>query len=120
MPPAERDERQAMIEIRLAIGVIGVILMVNRGRANGDDVPKRLTYPAAPRADTVDDYHGTKVPDPFRPLEDPDAPATRAWIDQENQVTFGFLESIPERGSIRRRLTELWDYERYGVPLQEG
>ena len=39
---------------------------------------------------------------------------------QENQVTFGFLESIPERSAIRRRLTELWDYERYGVPLQEG
>ncbi len=45
---------------------------------------------------------------------------TRAWVEQENQITFGFLESIPERGTIRRRLTELWDYERYGPPFQEG
>ncbi len=94
--------------------------MIGNHGASGDDAPKTLTYPDAPRSDAIDDYHGTRVPDPFRPLEDPDAPATRAWIDQENRVTFGFLESIPERSAIRRRLTELWDYERYGVPLQEG
>ncbi len=49
----------------------------------------------------VDDYHGTKVADPFRPLEDPDAPGTRAWVEAENKITFGFLESIPERAAIQ-------------------
>ncbi len=67
------EERGVMTDVRLIAGVIGVILMINNGRAYGDDAPKKLTYPAAPRSDTVDDYHGTRVPDPFRPLEDPDA-----------------------------------------------
>ena len=58
--------------------------------------------------------------DPYRPLEDPDAPATRAWVEAENKVTFGFLGSIRERGAIHRRLTELWDYEKYDPPFQEG
>ena len=76
--------------------------------------------PMRPGRTTVDDYHGRKVADPYRQLEDPDAPATRAWVEAENQVTFRFLESIPERTAIRQRLTELWDYEKYGPPVQEG
>jgi prolyl oligopeptidase len=85
-----------------------------------DDARPPLKYPPAPRSDTVDVYHGTSVADPFRPLEDPDAPATRAWVDAENKITFEFLDSIPERDSIRVRLTQLWNHERYGTPSQEG
>jgi len=117
---AEREERRVMINGRLGAGIIGVILMIDNGLTNGADVNKPLTYPKAPRSDTIEDYHGTKVADPFRPLEDLDAPATRTWVEAENQVTFRYLESIPERGTIRRRLTELWDFERYGPPVQEG
>ena len=62
-----------------------------------------ISYPPTRKADVVDDYHGTKVPDPYRWLEDVDAPETRGWVEAENRVTFGFLEQIPERAWIRRR-----------------
>jgi prolyl oligopeptidase len=45
-----------------------------------------IQYPPAPKGDVVDEYHGTKVPDPYRGLEDPDAPATRSWIEAENRL----------------------------------
>lgn len=78
------------------------------------------TYPTARRTDQVDDYHGTKVPDPYRWLEDPDSEESRAWIEAENKLTFSVLEKIPQREPIRRRLTELWNYEKYGVPTARG
>ena len=77
-------------------------------------------YPDARKAGDVDDYHGKKVPDPYRWLEDPDSPETRAWVAAENKVTFGFLGSIPAREAIKARLTKLWDYEKFGIPTVEG
>lgn len=79
-----------------------------------------LTYPKAPASDQVDDYHGTRVADPYRPLEDPDAPATRTWIDAENRLTRAYLDAIPERPAIEKRLKELWNYERYASPSRQG
>lgn len=79
-----------------------------------------ITYPAARKADVVDDYHGTKVADPYRWLEDVDSPETRAWVEAENRVTFEYLNQIPERERIRRRLTALWDYPKYGAPFKKG
>lgn len=76
-------------------------------------------YPAAPTSDQVDDYSGTKVSDPYRPLENPDAPESRKWIEAENKLTFDFLKTIPERDAIKARLTALWDYEKFGVPFRE-
>jgi prolyl oligopeptidase len=70
--------------------------------------------------DVSDNYHGTPVPDPYRWLEDVDAPDTRAWVEAQNRVTFAWLEAIPQRDAIRRRLTALWDYPRYGVPVKKG
>jgi prolyl oligopeptidase len=70
--------------------------------------------------DQVDDYHGTQVRDPYRWLENTDADETKAWIAQENCVTFGYLGQIAERDSIRARLTTLYNYERYGVPSRQG
>src|SRR5215212_2167369 len=77
-------------------------------------------YPEARKDAQVDDYHGTKVADPYRWLEDPDSPESRAWIDAENKITFDFLKTIPAREKIRNRLTELWNYERFGIPYKEG
>jgi len=79
-----------------------------------------ITYPQARRSDVVDDYHGTKVADPYRWLEDVDSPETRAWVEAENRVTFAYLEQIPERERIRTRLTQLWDYPKYGSPFKKG
>jgi prolyl oligopeptidase len=77
-------------------------------------------YPKARKSDQADDYHGTKVADPYRWLEDPDSPESRQWIEAENKITFDFLKKIPARQKIKERLTELWNYERFGVPSKEG
>ncbi len=79
-----------------------------------------LVYPQARRSDQVDDYHGTKVADPYRWLEDTDSAETHSWVEAENKLTFGYLEQIPYRQAIRDRLTKLWNYERFTVPHQEG
>ncbi len=80
----------------------------------------KLTYPPAPTTDQVDDYHGTRVADPYRPLEDADAPETRAWIAAENRLTASVLAEIPQRPAIRDRLGEVWDYPRAGAPWRRG
>ena len=72
-----------------------------------------LVYPPAPRNNQVDDYHGHKIADPYRTLESPDNPATRAWIEAEVKLTNEWMAAIPQRDSIKRRLTQLFDYERY-------
>jgi prolyl oligopeptidase len=77
-------------------------------------------YPVARKGNQVDDYHGTMVPDPYRWLENADSMETRQWVEQENRLTSEFLEKISTREKIRQRLTELWNYERYGIPHQEG
>jgi prolyl oligopeptidase len=79
-----------------------------------------LTYPQAKRGDQVDDYHGTKVADPYRWLEDTDSAETHAWVEAENKLTFGYLEQLPYRQAIRDRLTKLWNYERFTTPSQYG
>jgi prolyl oligopeptidase len=79
-----------------------------------------VQYPPTAAVDIVDDYHGTKVPDPYRWLEDTHAPETQAWIAAQNEVTFGYLKSLPSRDALRERLTELWNYARYGTPFREG
>ena len=81
---------------------------------------KTNNYPPARKSNQVDDYHGVKVADPYRWLEDLDSEETRQWVEAENKLTFSFLNSIPERAGIRDRLTKLWDYEKYGVPFKEG
>jgi prolyl oligopeptidase len=80
----------------------------------------KISYPQARIDNVVDDYFGTKVPDPYRWLENPDSPESRAWIEAENKITFGFLEKIPAREQIKNRMTKLWNYERYGIPIREN
>jgi len=79
-----------------------------------------MTYPPARKGDQVDDYHGVKVSDPYRWLEDLDSEETKAWVEAENKLTFAYLNEIPQRAKIKERLTKLWNYERYGVPFKEG
>ena len=84
--------------------------------------PPRLDYPKTPRGDQTDDYHGAKIADPYRWLEDDVRKSKEVadWVEAENKVTFDYLKTIPEREVIRKRLTELWNYERYSVPYQAG
>ena len=66
----------------------------------------------------VDDYHGTKVADPYRWLEDTNSPETTAWVEAENKLTAAYLAHIPERAKIHARLTELFNYERYSSAFE--
>lgn len=81
---------------------------------------QKVEYPKPRKVDQVDDYHGTKVTDSFRWLEDPDSPESREWINAENKITDAYLEQIPERQIIKDRLTKLWNYERYSAPFKRG
>jgi prolyl oligopeptidase len=78
-----------------------------------------LKYPEAKRVDLIEDYHGTKVPDPYRWLEATNSPETRRWVQAQNALSQPSLESIPHRRWLERRLTQLWDYERYGNPKKQ-
>ncbi len=80
----------------------------------------KLDYPKTKKADQVDDYHGTKVSDPYRWLEDDNSAETKSWVEAQNKVTFAYLNSIPIREKIKKRLTELWDYEKYSAPFEQG
>jgi prolyl oligopeptidase len=70
----------------------------------------------------VDEYHGMKVADPYRWLEEDvrQSEETSAWVEEQNELTFGYLDSLPSRDAIGRRLEELWDYERYSAPFKAG
>jgi prolyl oligopeptidase len=81
---------------------------------------KPMTYPEARKGEVIDTYHGVQVADPYRWLEDPDSDESRAWIDAQNEITFDFLKSIRQRKRIEKRLTKLWNYEKYGVPFKRG
>jgi len=83
-------------------------------------IETRLKYPETRRVSQVDEYHGVKVSDPYRWLEDDNAPETKSWVESQNQVTFSYLEKIPKRQEIKSRLTELWNYERFGLPSKLG
>lgn len=80
----------------------------------------KLTYPEARREAVVDTYHGTQVADPYRWLENPDAPESRTWIDAQNAITQAWLAEVPQREEIKERLTELLNYERFTAPFNEG
>jgi len=97
--------------------VLGVFLLASSVPALS---AQRLPYPASPVGPVTDDYHGSRIADPFRWLEDTDSPETAAWAGAQNRLTFGYLEGLPNRGHLRERLTRLWNYERFGVPFREG
>ena len=77
-------------------------------------------YPPAKTVDQVDDYHGVKVADPYRWLEDPDSAESRQWIDAQNYLTEGYIRGVPERQAIIDRITKLWNFEKYGTPSKQG
>lgn len=79
-----------------------------------------LKYPHSKKGDTIDRYFGVEVSDPYRWLEDDMSDQTKDWIENQNKVTFGYLDKIPFRNDIKKRLTSIWNYEKLGTPLKEG
>jgi prolyl oligopeptidase len=79
-----------------------------------------LQYPVTRKVDHVDTYHGTKVPDPYRWLEDDTSAETAAWVEAQNKVTFAYLEKIPFRAELTKRLKGLYDYAKYSAPSRKG
>jgi prolyl oligopeptidase len=81
---------------------------------------QKFSYPQARKGDVVDDYHGTKIADPYRWMEDLDAKEVTEWVGAQNKLTSGYLERLPLREHFRKRITELWNYPETGLPFREA
>src|SRR5436309_7654439 len=104
--------------IRFAvIAALGASALAVAGNAG-----ETMKYPNTRRAEQVDDFHGTKVADPYRWLEDDvrKSKDVAEWVAAENKVTNAYLHAIPQREAILKRLTELWNYEKYSAPFKVG
>lgn len=80
----------------------------------------KLNYPESPKVTQVDEYFGTEVPDPYRWLEDPDSDQTREWVKNQSAFARSYLDQLPHRDTIQKRVTDLWNYEKFGVPFARG
>ncbi|MBX9781992.1 MAG: prolyl oligopeptidase family serine peptidase [Chitinophagaceae bacterium] len=83
-------------------------------------VSAQIKYPVTKKVDTVNNYFGTMVADPYRWLEDDNSAETKAWVEAQNAVTFDYLTKIPFRDKVKARLSEMWNYPRIGSPSKEG
>jgi prolyl oligopeptidase len=113
------------MNVQMRNATLALALMTVFGTSQAADpaacpVGSALTYPVTAKIGQIDDYHGTRVADPYRWLEDANSAETKQWVDAENAVTQAWLGQIPQREAIRQRLTKLWNYERYSVPSKEG
>ncbi len=79
-----------------------------------------VEYPITKRDSVVDHYHGHDIPDPYRWLEDDHAPDTKEWVTAQNEVTHGYLNQIPYRDLLKKRLEKIWNFERFGTPFKRG
>jgi prolyl oligopeptidase len=105
---------------RLATLTLAAAILIPRPAAAQRADEPMLDYPPAKTVDVVDDYHGTRVPDHYRWLEDLNSTETKAWVNAQNAVTFKYLESLPLRLAFHNRITELSDYPRVSTPWREG
>lgn len=119
--------RKASAEVAQKIFLVGVSALLlaasSVGASEGEEKVKNgdlFRYAPAPRVSQVDVYHGVEVADPYRWLEELDSEQTAEWVEAQNEISRPYLESIPQRTAIKERVTELWDYERYGLPFTEG
>jgi len=99
---------------RMVVGVLGLVLAAVPLLGQG------LEYPQTRKGEQVDDYHGTKVADPYRWLEDDNSADTAKWVEAENKVTFGYLDKIPYRAQVKQRLEQLYNYAKYTPPFRKG
>lgn len=112
------DQRKGFFQMKpIILGLVGTLLCGGIAMT-----AEKMTYPISKKIDHVDELHGVKVPDPYRWLEDDvrESKDVAAWVEAENKVTMSYLEAIPQREAIRKRLTELWNYEKYSAPFKAG
>jgi prolyl oligopeptidase len=106
---------------RLMLPIFTALVLVG---CNNSTISKNqtntVTYPNTKKVDTVTNYFGTQVKDPYRWLEDDMSQETAGWVEDQNKTTFGYLENIPFREELKERLTTLWNYEKVGAPFNEG
>ena len=79
-----------------------------------------MNYPQTRKSDHVDTYHGTKIADPYRWLEDDNSDETKAWVKAQNIVTDKYLASLPQREPVKKLYKELFNFEKFGIPFKEG
>ncbi len=103
----------------MALVATSLSLALRPARAQGDG-GSRPVYPETKKVDTVDDYFGTKVADPYRWMEDDNSPEVAAWVAAENKVTFDYLDKISYRPQLKARLTKLLNYPKYFAPARRG
>lgn len=96
----------------------GIALIACKNESTSE--PLTVNYPVTEKVDTVDTYFGVEVADPYRWMEDDRSPETENWVAEQNKVTFGYLEQIPFREDLKKRMEKLWDYEKVSAPFKEG
>ncbi|WGD35890.1 prolyl oligopeptidase family serine peptidase [Olleya sp. YS] len=106
---------------KLVISFLTVIIIMSC-KEEAKQIERNIVvdYPNTAKVDTVTNYFGTEVKDPFRWLEDDRSPETEAWVKAQNKATYGYLDSIPYRDQLKKRLEKLWNYEKIGSPFKEG
>jgi prolyl oligopeptidase len=100
--------------MKIAFTSLSMITMANIGFA------QHIVYPATKKVDTVDHYFGKKIVDPYRWLEDDNSVETAEWVKAENKITYDYLSKIPFRDQVKKRLTDLWNYEKVSAPFKQG
>ncbi|AFZ00133.1 Prolyl oligopeptidase [Calothrix sp. PCC 6303] len=108
--PDQNQTSQEQLLYHVKVPNTRKIMTINQG----------LTYPQTRKSEQTDNYHGIQVADPYRWLENPDSPETKTWVEAQNKLTNSYLNQIPARDKIKQRLTQLWDYEKYGTPFKSG
>jgi prolyl oligopeptidase len=106
--------RQLALHLRFVLTVFSTLMLSTISMAQG------LDYPQARKDNQVEDYHGTKVADPYRWLEDDNSAETAKWVEAENKVTFAYLDKIPYRAQVKTRLEQLFNFPRYTPPFRKG
>ena len=106
---------------RLMLPIITALVLVGCNNSNiSINQTNSVTYPNTKKVDTVTNYFGTQVKDPYRWLEDDMSEETARWVEKQNKTTFDYLDNIPFREALKQRLTKLWNYEKVGAPFKEG
>ncbi|MEE9125904.1 MAG: hypothetical protein V3U11_02080, partial [Planctomycetota bacterium] len=121
--PAPRRPRPLRLGLLLslpALSLPALLILAGCSTQEPEQDPRAEAAAATVKTTVVDDYHGFKVADPYRWLEDPDAPRTQTWITAQNRVTEAFVAKVEDRERIRKRLQELWSYERFWPPMRQG